>query len=686
MSRTSVPPADGRRRLLLGIDTGGTYTDAVVFDEHTNTVVAKAKSPTTYEDLSIGIWSAVDHVLANAEVVAAEIELVALSTTLATNALVEGRGRRVGAVMIGFDAEVVDRMGLQDALAGDPLLAVGGGHDPYGNERSPLDIERFGVEIDRIANSIDAFAVTGHFSVRNPGHEIAAREFLRARTGLPVSCSHELSSRLNGPKRAVTTVLNARLIPIIDELLTNTRAALDRRGAHAPLMIVRGDGSLVSAAFVRERPIETILSGPAASVVGAAFLVGVDHGIVVDIGGTTTDIAVLSNGIPALRSEGAVVGGHRTMVSSIDMHTYGLGGDSEVRVVDAAGTNAIVIGPRRVVPVCVLARSFPALVHEALERQLAATRPSEHDGVFVMRRGGVRAGLRPHERAVVDRVTPTPTPADELVAGGIRWHVLVALAERGDVQLAAFTPTDAAAVLGVHTHVDTAAAMAAAELFARQRDRLGRVVAANAPAIAELVVATIVRRSAEAVLTAAFEHDGIPAVEVGSAVVQRALDGRVDATAMVVSPVALAGRIVAVGASAATYYPRVAEMLATTAIVPEHADVANAIGAVVGRVTITHAATVSSPGVGVFLVHGDADPLRANSVDEARALAERQLVVTVTADMVSAGAPTFETTLHWDERVVDLAGIAMFVEGVLVITASGRPQLSRGPAEAPGRW
>jgi N-methylhydantoinase A/oxoprolinase/acetone carboxylase beta subunit len=116
---------------------------------------------------------------------------------------------------------------------------------------------------------VTGFAICAYFAVRNPEHEIAVRDLVRRETGLPVTCSHELSAKLNGPRRALTTVLNARLIAMIDRLVAATEGFLDGRGIHAPLMVVRGDGALISAAFARHRPIETILSGPAASLVGA---------------------------------------------------------------------------------------------------------------------------------------------------------------------------------------------------------------------------------------------------------------------------------------------------------------------------------------------------------------------------------------------------------------------------------
>ena len=199
-----------------------------------------------------------------------------------SNALVEGKGRPVAAVIIGFDSDVVERAGLSEALGNDPAIFLHGGHDPHGSAAAPLDLARLADEVRAIDSRVEAYAVTAQFSVRNPEHELAAAEVVRELTGKPVTLSHHLSARLNGPKRAVTAILNARLIPIIDGLVRTTEVALEQRGVRAPLMVVRGDGSLVSAAFVRERPIETILSGPAASLVGAAHLTGLEDAIISD--------------------------------------------------------------------------------------------------------------------------------------------------------------------------------------------------------------------------------------------------------------------------------------------------------------------------------------------------------------------------------------------------------------------
>ncbi len=181
-------------QLLLGIDTGGTYTDAVLFSE-TRGVIAKAKALTTRHDLAVGIAGAVDAVLASTQVAPSAIGLVSLSTTLATNALVEGQGGRAGLIMIGFGPEDLARDGLADALGTDPVLFIAGGHNVHGHE-TPLDMAALDAALPALAETVSSFAVAGYFAVRNPAHEQRVRARIRAVSHRPVTCSHELSSKL----------------------------------------------------------------------------------------------------------------------------------------------------------------------------------------------------------------------------------------------------------------------------------------------------------------------------------------------------------------------------------------------------------------------------------------------------------------------------------------------------------
>ncbi|MCE9621534.1 MAG: hydantoinase/oxoprolinase family protein [Actinomycetia bacterium] len=662
--------------MLLGIDTGGTYTDAVIYDDASRTVIAKAKAPTTHHDLSIGISGAIDAVLRGAAIAPAAIELVSLSTTLATNALVEGKGRPVCAVIVGFDGDVLERAGLGEALGNDPAIILAGGHDPHGNELSPLDRQLLATQVSAVDAQVEAFAVTAQFSVRNAEHEQAAAEVIRSITDKPVTLSHHLSARLNGPKRAVTAVLNARLISIIDGLVRTTERTLLAHDVNAPLMVVRGDGSLVSAAFVRERPIETILSGPAASLVGAAHLTGATDAMVSDIGGTTTDIAVLRSGLPIISADGASVGGHQTMVAAVAMRTHGLGGDSHVRHDERAAGAVVRLGPRKVVPLCQLAVEHARLVHTMLDQQLTNSLPGELDGMVLIAENfddrvatldGVERTLL---QAMGGRVCAAATALTTLQLR----RVMERLVQRGILQLAAFTPTDAAHVLGMQAMYDSVAAGKAAELFARRRDRLGKPIAVDAAAIAQTVIDTLVRRSAEAVLAAAFVHDGLPPETVEQKVVQVALNrgfGVANATVGLQLP------LIGLGASAPAYYPLVAALLDAESRIPADADVANAVGAVVGRVRLSRQCVISAPQQGQYVAHLDSEhPKMFVNLDDARSFARDHLSAGLATEMVAAGAPVFETNETWFENVVDLGGLEMFVEGALTLTASGRPRRS----------
>ena len=232
---------------------------------------------------------------------------------------------------------------------------------------------------------VSAFAVAGQFAVRNPEHELAAARLIAERTGRPVSASHQLSAKLGGPKRALTALLNARLIGMIDGLITRAETQMQQMGITAPMMVVRGDGALVSAAQARAAPIETILSGPAASIVGARWLTGATHALVSDIGGTTTDVAVLRDGQPGLDPQGARVGPYRTMVEAVAMRTTGLGGDSEVHFLSEGLAGGVHLGPRRVIPISLAATRAPGLVHAALDGQPCAPQPLRTRWAFLPR-------------------------------------------------------------------------------------------------------------------------------------------------------------------------------------------------------------------------------------------------------------------------------------------------------------
>ena len=256
---------------------------------------------------------------------------------------------------------------LGTAIGKNPYVFIDGGHTPLGDEQSPLDIIAVQRAIDEHAPNVSAFAVAGYFSVRNASHEESVRNLILEKTDRPVTCAHELSSGLDAPRRALTAFLNAQLIPQLHQLIHSVDIMLQEKGIKAPVMVVKGDGSLISAQTALERPVETILSGPAASVIGANFLSGLKDFIISDIGGTTTDVAIVKNGWPDINEKGAMIGEHRTMVKAIDMQTIGLGGDSEIAV-DHKG--AVVLQANRVVPVSLIGQKWPS-VKKALQASIS---------------------------------------------------------------------------------------------------------------------------------------------------------------------------------------------------------------------------------------------------------------------------------------------------------------------------
>lgn len=656
--------------LSLGIDTGGTFTDAVIMKGAAQPrLLAKAKAPTTPGDLAIGIADALKAVLTKAECEPGDIGLVSLSTTLATNALVEGQGGRVALVAIGFSKADMQRAGLQDALGEDPLITLQGGHSPHGEEAAPLDLSALQ---NQNWSGVAGVAIAGLFATRNPAHEIAVRDAIFAQTGLPITCSHELSARLNGPKRALTTLLNARLVPMIGALLAASRASLDSQGISAPLMVVRGDGALVSADFAALRPIETILSGPAASLIGAHFLTGLRDGVVNDIGGTTSDVAVLKDGRPTVDPDGAQVGGHRTMVEAVAMRTYGLGGDSVVTPVFEGLTTRLALGPARHVPLCALLRAHHHL-QDHLDARLKAPLVRQEDWVFVWRRGSEAVGIDSSAARLFASITPDPRPLAEVLQGQSQHAALRRLFARGLIGLSSITPTDAAHVLGLNRVWDQSIANKALSLMARCKGADGQRLAPNAEALAHRIMESVARASAEIMLQAAFIEEGEDQQIIANPLVQQALDGT-GKNGLVARSITLTAPIIGLGASAHLHHPAAAKRLGTYAVVPDDADVANAIGAVVGQVMQKVERVVSQPSDGVFAVSSH-DARFENEV-QAFEFAEEIVRAEAVKQARANGAAQVAVQVEREEKRAKVEGRNTLIEAKIYAIASGRPALT----------
>jgi N-methylhydantoinase A/oxoprolinase/acetone carboxylase beta subunit len=664
--------------LWLGLDTGGTFTDAVVLADGRE-VVASAKALTTQWNLAVGIGEAIAKVLAAlpAGPATQAVQLVCVSTTLATNAVVENRFSPVCTLVIGFDDAMVERSGLRRHGAG-VVVRIRGGHGAAGDESEALDEEAVRAAVLEHSGRVEAFAVAASFSVRNPAHELRARELIRSLSAKPVTCAHELSSQLDAPRRALTAALNARLTPQIRHLIESLTEVLRAESIAAPLMIVKGDGSLMNAAIALEYPVETILSGPAASVVGASFLTGLRDFVVCDMGGTTTDIAIVTDGHPVISSEGALIAGWRTMVEAVDVRTCGLGGDSEVYF---DRQTLLRVGPRKAMPLGLLATRFPGALLQ-LRAIAELERLPDHATQFALRNPDRDAPthLSALERRVWDSLSLEPKPVGAIVRNGSGLDALRRLADAGLVTIAAFTPTDAMHVLGLQTHWRSDAGLLGARILATE-ERNGRALrAAAAPeVICARTFELVVRETARAVLAAVLAQD--PGLEsraglwglLGDRLIAEVVAGR-PFSSLVDARLALARPLVAIGAPVGAYYPEVARRLAAALTIPAHAAVCNAVGAVAGVVSQTVEVLVNQPSFQVFRVHDPAGSRDYTEAAPALADARRVSAELAVAAARRAGAAECQVATTVTERLAQVGpGTDYLAEAVARSTATGRP-------------
>jgi N-methylhydantoinase A/oxoprolinase/acetone carboxylase beta subunit len=321
--------------LRIGIDVGGTNTDAVLMAG--TKVIAKIKTPTT-EDVTSGITTALRHVLETSGTATGEIAGVMIGTTHFTNAVVERRRLEpTAAIRLGLPATAAlpPFVDWPDDLAdtlGRHAYLVHGGHEFDGREISPLDPEELqGVAAEIREKGITAVAISSVFSPVNTSMEEKAGEIVAAEVpGASVTISSEIG-RIGLLERENAAILNACLRPLARQTVAAFRRAIAELGITAPLYLTQNDGTLMSADFAEQYPVLTFASGPTNSMRGAAFLSGLKDAMVVDVGGTTSDVGALTHGFPREASVAVDIGGVRTNFRMPDVYSFGLGGGSLVR-------------------------------------------------------------------------------------------------------------------------------------------------------------------------------------------------------------------------------------------------------------------------------------------------------------------------------------------------------------------
>ena len=665
--------------LRLGIDTGGTYTDAVIINEQ-NQVLVAVKSLTTRHNLAIGIGESIGKV---AHELLADIEMVSLSTTLTTNAVVEGNGAPVCALVVGLSETQVTKSGLGEIIDDNLIIRLAGGHNASGRQVAPLDVASATAAILAHKDKVSAFSVSAQFGVRNPSHEIQLQNLVTELTQMPVTCGHELATSLGAPRRALTASLNARMIPFIQDLIQAVQNILQQLSIKAPLMIVKGDGSIVNAETALVHPVTTILSGPAASVIGACALSGSRNAIIADMGGTTTDIAIVTDGQPELANEGARVGDWQPMVETVKVYSIGLGGDSEVRFYGGS----IALGPRRVVPMSLLAQQHPQVL-ERMQAHLDDTPTARHNR-FVTR--------LEHNQALINQLTPIENQAWEMLEHGpVEMETLVfkdqelakamaRLERKGMAIYSGFTPSDAAHVLGNSNHWSIAGAKLAAQIWARQMRflyGLGSWEKGNSEEPAHRVFTLMNDAICQTLLEAGLHQENLlnEARSRNLAALMSKLilknGNKDDDNALFGITFGKSHPIVAVGAPATTYYPQVAKSLDVDLILPKYGHVANAVGAVMGSVVQRSEIVVTQPTEGIFRIFHGAAPFDCHDLDVALSQAEA-IVKQQAYDLAkSAGAADVDIRIRHDNKHImsELDG-ELFVEAKISAIATGKPTL-----------
>jgi len=359
------------------------------------------------------------------------------------------------------------------------------------------------------------------------------------------------------------------------------------------------------------------------------------------------------------------------------MRTTGLGGDSQIHFVTEGLQGGVTLGPRRVLPVSLIAVDAPQIVHDTLDTQLRSTTPGEHDGQFVRGvEGQTHEGLGPREQSVLDRIGAGVMPLGDVLKNRVEHGALKRLIERGLVQVAGVTPSDASHVLGAVDVWDVTAARKALALFGRRRTGAGTMLATEPEDVARMIVDQLTDQTVLALLEAAFAEEDFaepPEVLARHSLMQRGMRG---GQGLVRIETGLNVPVIGLGASAATYYPAVGDRLRTQMDLPEHAGVANAIGAVVGRVTMRQMGTVTSPSEGRYRVHFADGP--QDFGDQQMALAALETVLREQAEAAAkeAGAADIQLNVTRDIRVAAVESREVFVEAEIVVEASGRPRVA----------
>jgi len=651
------------QRYYLGIDTGGTFTDGVLLDPGTGKVLQSCKVLTTHHDLELCVGEVLER-LTPAE--PDQVALVAISTTLATNAIAEGKRRAVGLLLLGYDPELVQIFNFQSQFSTPYYRFVPGRHNLDGQEVEALDEAALRQAATEIIGKVEAFAVASFAGPVNPSHELRAAEILSEMTSLPIILAHHLSSELDSIRRATTASLNASLMYNTELFFNAIQVKLQQRGITCPVMAVKGDASLVKAELARRRPVEIIHSGPATSAIGGQYLAGVQDALVIDIGGTTTDLALVENGQVRIASQAATVASYRTCVRTVHTHSIGLGGDSELRF---NPWGELSLGPQRVLPLAYLCQRDPGARRELLGYLSEKRHLRSSDGLefWALRRKPDRPlgdaqlealvqflGRGARRRAVVLK-TIGPIPP----------YLINELISQEIIERASLTPTDLLHVTGEYSPWDAGIAEQVVDAAALGLEKpVERFIAQVREQLTGMIVAEVLHFISGHALS-------LPPLMMKDEPLDRWLyrESLKPSNPYLGSSLVLKVPLVGIGAPAGAYLPPVAAALHTQIYLPEYYEVANAVGTVVGNVVVQLEGQVSPYVQGASVMGYIARAANLQQIfphfEDALDFARQRLRSQAAEAATAAGA--IQVSLEFEERQIWDGMVA------LTVLATGRP-------------
>jgi N-methylhydantoinase A/oxoprolinase/acetone carboxylase beta subunit len=628
-------------KIGIGIDTGGTYTDAVIYSFEEKKILGTAKALTTKQDLSIGILEALDKLPAG---LLREAGLISLSTTLATNACVEDKGGRAKLVFFGGDEKVINEFGPKYGLPPAEEIHIQESYTGFSGKvsREP-DWELFEKSMDEKFSRLDGAGIIEIYSMKNNAVvEKKAKEIFQKKFDIPVVCGHELFSGLNSLQRGAGALLNARLFPVIKEFLSAIKKALALRNIAAQVVIVRSDGSLMSEEFAEVRPVETLLCGPAASVAGGSWLSGEENAVIIDMGGTTTDIALVKNGAPVKVTDGITIGKWKTFVHGFYIKTFGLGGDSAIHYYDY---NAF-LEDYRIIPLCVAASRHPRIIDNLryLVDSYAAHSFFLHEHYLLVNEMKDEARYTETEKRFCAALHGGPLSLKEAAAaiGTDIYNLNVSrLLKEGIVQICGLTPTDIMHIRNDFSGYSREAALLGAGFTAYN---LGITV----DELCEKIYDEVKRKLYVNIVKILFEnqerHYFTNGVDSGAErlILQSYESAKKGGAEIITADFKTGFALVGIGAPIKIFLDDVAKLLGTRAVVPEHYEVANALGAVVGNIYASCSVEVrpnyTLAGIAGYTVFGYTRRMTFKTLEQAQEFAVSEAETGAREEAVKRGA------------------------------------------------